>query len=134
MALVWNTRYATGLSWQDAQHQELFKRINDLLDAMKSGKGVDAIGEVFSFLEKYVITHFGNEEQFMKQHNYTDIVNHKAAHVQFVSTLAELKSAYLKNTGATSVSLKLQSLLTNWLIQYIGTIDIKLATFASTVK
>ncbi|HEY3296336.1 MAG TPA: bacteriohemerythrin [bacterium] len=127
MALVWNPRLSTGLDWQDAQHQELFKRVNRLLDAMLNGQGVTSVGEVFTFLEEYVVKHFGNEERFMKLNSLTCYAKHKAAHEEFIRTYTELKKEFNTSTSQNSVCLKLQTMLSKWLTTHIGTLDKELA-------
>lgn len=43
MAIEWTDELATGVNKIDNQHKELFKRINNLLDACNQGKGKDEV-------------------------------------------------------------------------------------------
>ncbi|MHB9035807.1 MAG: hemerythrin domain-containing protein, partial [Armatimonadota bacterium] len=58
MAVQWTPDLAVGVREIDDQHRELFKRVNDLLEAMSKGKGRDEIAKVVAFLGNYVVTHF----------------------------------------------------------------------------
>ena len=127
MTLSWSKRLATGLDWQDLQHQELFKRVNHLLDAMTSGRALKDLGDVFMFLESYVVEHFGDEENFMKEHKLPDYAVHKAAHEDFVKQYSELRTAYVRSGASSALCMKLQTMLTTWLISHIGGMDKGLA-------
>jgi hemerythrin len=127
MVLTWNPRFETGLDWQDVQHQELFKRVNRLMEAMQAGKGKGSLDEVFSFLEGYVAKHFSDEERFMRQHRLACFPEHKLAHDDFTRRYTELKKGFVEGGASTTVCLRLQNMLTNWLLSHIGNVDRKLA-------
>ncbi|HEY3296335.1 MAG TPA: bacteriohemerythrin [bacterium] len=124
MSLVWNPRLSTGLEWQDIQHQELFNRVNVLLDAIMKEPGTSSLGDIFSFLEDYVLKHFGNEERFMKAQHMPNFEAHHAAHADFVRQYFALKDEFVKSEGTSeTVCLKLQTMLCDWLIDHIGGMD-----------
>lgn len=123
MALTWNLAYSTGLEWQDNQHRELFERINALLDALGSSEGQSPIGEVVTFLEKYIIAHFGDEERWMIQYKLPCYRAHKAAHDGFIRSFGELKAGMSQGATPLTITIKLQELLTRWLIDHIGKAD-----------
>lgn len=78
MAILWTPDLATKVDEIDSQHRELFKRINDLLDACNQGRGKEEVQKVIRFLEEYVATHFGEEEKYMEKYNYpgTETIKH----------------------------------------------------------
>ena len=49
MLVKWTPEYAVGVEEIDRQHQELFSRINDLLEACQRGEGKQEVGKVLSF-------------------------------------------------------------------------------------
>ena len=62
MAIEWTEDLATGVNKIDNQHKELFKRINNLLEACNQGRGKNEVEKVIKFLDDYVIIHFSEEE------------------------------------------------------------------------
>lgn len=54
MAFIhWNADMETGISKIDEQHKKLVHLLNDLFDAMNSGKGKDALGIILHDLVEY---------------------------------------------------------------------------------
>jgi hemerythrin len=126
MALTWNPRFSTGLDWQDAQHQELFKRINALLDSTSSGNSPQVITEILTFLADYAIFHFTAEEQVMEAELLSSYAAHKAAHEEFIHDFQALKEEFLQSGASVTMRLKLQNFLTSWLMAHIGGMDIEM--------
>ncbi len=54
MALEWKERYSIGVEKVDHQHQELFKRANELMEACQANKGEEKIEELIKFLADYI--------------------------------------------------------------------------------
>jgi hemerythrin len=52
MHIPWNNNLLTGHDLIDRQHQELFRRINALLDAAQNGKGQEAVIDAINFMVK----------------------------------------------------------------------------------
>ena len=67
MAIEWTEDLATGVPEIDAQHKELFSRINRLLEACNQGQGRAEVGKTLAFLEEYVLIHFSTEEKIMTE-------------------------------------------------------------------
>lgn len=70
MTISWNDALSTGIAWQDAQHKELVKKTNELMNAMMQGKGAEEVDRIFRFLDEYVTVHFGAEEEAMLKYSY----------------------------------------------------------------
>lgn len=132
--IKWTPALAVGHGTIDAQHQELFRRLEALLAAMLKGDRTE-IGRLFDFLGSYVVEHFGAEERLMQAHAYPDYVAHKAAHQRFVADYTELKKALdaAGGTGGAALTIKVQSWCGDWLKAHIGGTDQALATFLAKV-
>mgnify|MGYP001615970723 FL=1 len=88
---------STGVEASYVQHQELFKRLNTLLDACAAQqKGKDEIGTYLAFLEEYVIQHFSSEEAAMAVAAYLGLPAHKVEHDCFKQRLASIKKEFLE--------------------------------------
>lgn len=126
MAILWTPRLAVGVPQIDEEHQELFGRVNKLLEAMAQAKAREVIEPLVGFLKDYVVVHFGGEERLMRQHRYPESQEHLGQHVYFVEQFQGL-SAELQKTGPTAtVTIKLNKLLCDWLRDHVATTDRKL--------
>ncbi|MCX8167242.1 MAG: bacteriohemerythrin [Candidatus Micrarchaeota archaeon] len=124
MALFeWTENLSVGIPTIDEQHKKLISIINELNEAMKSGKGKELIGKVIKELLDYTKYHFSKEEALMVQANYVGIESHKLAHNQFVKNIENSEKDF-KN-GKITVTIELINFLKDWLIKHIMGIDKK---------
>ncbi|MGC4000247.1 MAG: bacteriohemerythrin [Anaeromyxobacter sp.] len=126
MAIKWTPALAVGHPGIDAQHQELFKRLDALLVAMASGNR-DEITRLFDFLGTYVAEHFAMEEALMQASAYPGLAVHKAAHDRFVRDYLALKKLHDESGATAAVVIKAKSWLVEWLQTHIGSTDQQLA-------
>jgi hemerythrin len=127
MMFPWKEEYATGHRMIDDHHKELFKAINDLMDACKSGQGNDRLSSTMKFLMDYTIKHFNEEEKLQQKYHYPDYPNHHKLHESFKNTVSELAKK-LQAEGPTTVLVAKISLSTGeWLIKHIANQDKKVA-------
>ena len=129
MAIEWTTDLATGSAEIDHQHKTIFFRINEMLDACKQGKGRAKVESLIKFLEEYILTHFGEEERFMKKHGYPEYAAHKALHEEFKAQLAELKKQVATEGVGVHTVITTNQLVVNWFINHIRKVDTKLGAF-----
>ncbi len=129
MLIEWTPKLAVGLDVIDDQHKELYRRINQLLEACSQGKGREVVGETLKFLEDYVVTHFGNEENYMTRLAYPEYSQHKAQHTHFINNLKELKTSFEQNGPGLPTIVATNHLVVEWLNVHIRNVDTKLAAF-----
>ncbi|MDO8301720.1 MAG: bacteriohemerythrin [Sedimentisphaerales bacterium] len=114
---AWSDNYSVGVQRIDLQHKQLFAMINELHQAMASGKGNETVGKVLDGLILYTRTHFATEEKLMLEKHYPDYAAHKQAHdtfaVQATDLLAKVKS------GKGMVTLPVMNMLKTWLKEHI---------------
>ena len=122
MAIEWSESLSTGVDWQDAQHKELFRRINALLDAMNVGMGKEEVSKLFTFLDEYFVVHFDAEEKAMHQLGYGNTLAHLAEHTRFIEDVSSLAREASEGV-TTSLLIKVQRRVVDWLINHIGGID-----------
>jgi hemerythrin-like metal-binding protein len=129
MALIdWSDALSTGIPKFDEEHKVLIKMINDLYAAMMEGKGKTVISETLTNLAKYTQTHFKNEEEFMKKHNYADFAAHQKEHVSFIEKVSAFKNDY--DSGKVTVSIEVMNFLKSWLAGHIKQVDKKYGVLA----
>lgn len=128
MAIAWNRELSTGVEWQDIQHKELFNRINGLLDAMTLGLGKEEVGRLFKFLDDYFEVHFNAEESAMLKYDYPGTLTHLAEHAKFIDDITRLKEEAASGP-TTSIVIKAQRRVVDWLLNHIGVMDKSLGAF-----
>lgn len=134
MAIQWDKTLAVGVKIIDEQHQELFRRVNSLLEAMMQAKGKEEVGKLLSFLKDYVVEHFGAEQALMVQYRYPELAKHKVQHDAFVKTFLEVHSEFEQKGPSAGMAIKLNSFVGAWLRDHIGTTDRALGQFLRSVK
>lgn len=134
MAIEWTKDLATGSAEIDNQHKTIFFRINEMLEACKQGKGRAKVESLVAFLEDYILSHFGEEEKFMKTHSYPGYAEHKAQHEEFKVKLGELKKQIDTEGVGVHTVIATNQLVVNWFINHIRKVDTKLGAFWTTTS
>jgi hemerythrin len=127
--LTWGDQYKVNIAEIDTQHKKLFDMVNEMHDAMRSGKGNDAMGKILTGLLDYVGTHFKTEEKLMTTHGYTDYTKHKQEHDALTKQALDLHNQF--NEGKPVLSFDLMNFLKNWLSNHILGTDKKYMPFLS---
>jgi hemerythrin len=113
----WKNDYSVGIAKIDDQHKALVGFLNELYDAMKAGKGKDALDTVMKNLVEYTKTHFTTEESLMKLYKYPDYEAHKQKHDKMAGRVLELKQQF--DSGQLSNPLQITTFLKEWLSKHI---------------
>ncbi|MGE5583903.1 MAG: bacteriohemerythrin [Bacillota bacterium] len=129
MAIEWTEDLAVGITEIDNQHHELFRRIDQLLNACNQGKGREMVGEIIEFLGEYVIEHFGTEESYMDRYNYPGSASHKEQHRQFINGFRELKQRFETDGPGTHIVIITNRVVVDWLNRHIRNVDKLLGSF-----
>ena len=128
MALIeWTDNFSVNNLIIDQQHKKLVDLVNQLHDAMKSGKGKEALSSIFDELIRYTKEHFSYEEKLMESKNYPAFISHKKLHSDLTNQVIELKNKF--DSGKTSLSIEVQNFLKNWLTNHILDEDKKYVPF-----
>ncbi len=120
--LNWNDNLNIGIIQIDAQHKNLVGMLNQLYEAMSTGKGKEVIGKI-----GYTLTHFGTEEKLLQQHGYPELPQHKKEHEFFVKKVQEFNNEVQK--GNIIIVSNVANFLKEWLVKHIQGTDKKYAPF-----
>lgn len=115
--LEWGEKYMLGIPAIDEQHKTWLQAINDLHDAMKTGKGKEKVGELLKFVSDYTTKHFNAEEALMRANKYPDYEAHKKLHEEFVRKIQSVQADYA--AGKLTVSIEFSQMLSDWLKKHI---------------
>jgi hemerythrin-like metal-binding protein len=122
MSLEWNDAYKIGNAEIDAQHQELFGLANKFLNA--TDKGSLSVCAMSFF--KYTRQHFKHEEGLMEKLRYPGTKGHIAEHSKLISRLGSVAEGIANETLNFQ---ELESFISAWLNDHIGTSDKQLAAY-----
>ena len=128
MALIeWNESFSVGVAFFDMQHKQLISMLNELHDAIETGRGKEALEQTLQRLSGYWLMHFTAEEQKMKEFDYPDIEAHKSEHLAFTIRLKEFKETSAAGKGALPE--EVLDFLKNWFVTHITGTDMKFKDF-----
>jgi hemerythrin len=125
----WNADLSVGIPSIDAQHQELFQRVNRLFAACSEGRAESEVAETLRFLSAYVLEHFADEEAAMARVTYPGAAEHVLQHRELMSRLADLDHRYAAEGPRLDLILAVNRTLVDWLNVHIRRSDRKLAEF-----
>lgn len=116
--MVWNDRLMTGIAAIDGDHRKLVDMVNELYEAIREGKGHDAVHRVLDRLVEYTRFHFGREEALFARTGYPGQQQHKAEHDGMVAWVAGVQ-AHCADGTAAGPSLEVMNYLKDWLFDHI---------------
>ena len=128
--LEWNEKYSVNIAQIDRQHQKLIGYVNELNDAMRSGKGRLVLESVLNALIRYTQTHFATEEQLLETHCFPDYLNHRHEHQTMTQKVSALQEQY--NTGNIATTIETMNFLREWLDRHILGTDKKYSDFLNS--
>lgn len=125
---LWKEEYKVGNSLIDAQHKELFKKIESLFsiaitsDVEESKK---ECLEMVDFLVSYTVFHFESEEAYQKEIGYVGYIEHEKLHEQFRNTIIMYKEK-IENDFTKELLSKFLGTLMTWLMMHVCVCDKKI--------
>jgi hemerythrin len=127
---TWHEGLAVGDPEIDGQHRELFAQADRLSAAMRSGDSSAEVPAQIDALVEYCRDHFRREEALMQALAYPFQSLHKGGHRTFERQLKAIQEKSALKGSTALLALQLSALMRGWLIDHIGTEDLKLAAFA----
>jgi hemerythrin len=133
MPISWSESLAIGLPEIDAQHRELFGRINALIDAMDQARAGEQVLPLLRFLDEYVIVHFGAEQRLMEAHAYPGRKEHVGQHAHFRGELRFLEGELARSGPTAALAVQLNKLLCHWFRDHVAQVDRELGRFLTAL-
>jgi len=130
--MEWDEKFVTGIRTIDSQHKELFRRINNLVVAIKEHRCKAEIDGTIKFLDDYARVHFAEEEKYMRETNYGGVEQQRADHKRYLAALAALKkeASLPRVTGSTyDLSATTNQVVVDWIIDHILKLDMKFGAY-----
>ena len=124
---LWKEEYKLGNEVIDAQHEELFHKIEELLMIAMTGDEVSNRNEcttLLDFLVSYTVHHFETEEALQKELGYISYPQHARIHREFTNTILTYKEKVEKDFSKEILK-KLVGTLMTWLTMHVCDCDKK---------
>lgn len=131
--MIWKERYNIGVPRIDDQHKELFKRVTQFVETVRSAEPwetkTDRINETLRFMKDYVVTHFADEEEFQQQIGYPDFEEHCKIHRDMVAYVTEVSQRYEQQEHQEVLMQQFAGKLLAWLINHVADCDNRIADY-----
>lgn len=123
----WEPRYSVKVKRFDDDHQELFRILNTLHDAMMARRGQEVLQNVLSELLQYTEGHFSREEEVMRKAGYPKLSAQIEQHRRFTDKIKEVSTKYKE--GSVGLTVDMLDFLTDWLKKHIIGVDQQYSDF-----
>jgi hemerythrin len=131
--IQWSPALAVGVPEIDAQHQELFRRAERLVSALRAGDRAE-VAPLIRYLGDYVVEHFAAEERFMHEIGYPGLEEHRVLHRAFRDDFAVMLADYERKGPTPLVALTLHNWLSDWLRKHVGGVDVDIGRFTDAKR
>jgi len=128
--IQWDQSFEIGVQQFDEHHQHLVGLINKTYDDFICGAPDESLEFVLEELVVYAGYHFAAEENWMHEHSYPHLADHKIEHDKFAKTVLEFQAAFLD--GKAGISLEVLTFLKRWLKNHIFESDAAYARYNVT--
>ncbi len=134
--MIWKEKYRVGVLLIDQQHEELFRRVTDFVETLRSDgeweQKVGKVNETLSFMKDYVVTHFHDEEAYQKKVGYPEAESHKKIHDDMVQYVSDVAAEYEREGYNEKLMQQFAGKLLAWLINHVAASDQKIAQFVNS--
>lgn len=134
MCMIWKDRYNVGVALIDTQHRELFRRVTEFVEVLRSdapwAQREKKVTETLQFMQEYVVSHFAAEEAYQREIGYPGYEAHRKIHGDMVKYVAGVAAEYQKNGYDERLIQQFAGKLLAWLINHVAAEDRKIAEYA----
>jgi len=133
MTIEWSEeRFATGIDEIDEQHKELFRQINRLTESLeRNPNGKAEAGNFLYFIEDYVKSHFGCEEDIMEQRRCAACPRNKEEHSQFLRSFHEVRLTFDREGISPAFVQRIHQDVVDWIQSHVANTDTELRSVAT---
>jgi len=132
--MLWKDNYELGVPHIDAQHKELFKRVESFLQVLRSKnrweEKIPKLNETLEFMKRYVVEHFRDEEEYQRSIDYPGYEFHKQLHDDMVNYVGEVSKRYEQSNNNEQLMQEFGGRLLAWLINHVAAEDQRIADYA----
>lgn len=133
--MLWKDKYALGMPVVDAQHKELFKRVEAFVTTLRSSAAweekVQRVNETLAFMKGYVVEHFRDEEAYQRRIGYPGYEAHKKIHDDMVNYVLGVSAEYERSGYNEQLMQQFAGKLLAWLINHVAAEDQRIADYVT---
>lgn len=134
MLVVWTDDYKIGVEQIDFEHKSIIENYNKLCKLILEEQGLAYYQEMLDFLNNYVNSHFGHEEQLQIDLKFINYEEHKKIHEEFKKKVQDLVEKYKETEVNKCDVISISLLIKDWLIHHILIEDQKIKDFTGGIK
>jgi hemerythrin len=129
--LKWDDHFSVGDDLMDNQHKKFIEILNKFQASFNEGKEIEISINILDELIYYSISHFNDEEEFMKSIDFPGLEDHILLHINFKKKLLEFRNK-IRNDHR-EVHMEIMNFLKKWWqfhimekdMRYFDFVDIK---------
>jgi hemerythrin len=125
----WTEQLSVGVDEIDAQHRELYRRVDRFLAALAEKRGAAELEPLVRYLGDYVREHFAEEQRLMEFCFYPALGEHLEEHQGFEAEFGVLAEELGRTGPSFGLAKRLVALLVDWLDHHLATTDRQFGTF-----
>lgn len=132
--MLWKEKYALGDPLIDAQHRELFQRVDAFMGTVRSSlpweDKVQKVNETLEFMSAYVVEHFRDEEAYQQAIAYPGYEAHSRKHADMIAYVQQVSAEYAESGCSERLMQQFAGKLLSWLINHVAAEDQRIAAHA----
>ena len=99
--IQWKEEYSVGIESLDNDHKKLISLLNHFTTAYDYAMSEEFEREALNDLINYTKYHFDREEKLLEQHDYPNLVAHKAQHKQMIKQVERFMDWLINHINGT---------------------------------
>lgn len=124
----------SGVAEIDRQHQEILRWLENLMLAIKAGRGPDVLETMLDYLGMYADLHFACEEACMDAYACPAAAVNRAGHARFRANLSGLRERVRREGSTDKLLAEIEHDLAQWLRRHIRLVDTRLKAAVATAQ
>lgn len=113
--------YELGVPHIDEQHTKLFNLGEAAYKLLKDTYSIDKYDKIVALIEElgdYTVTHFKDEEEYMRSINYRKLFSHKIEHEEFIKVVNSLDLSKI-DSNQDEYIMEVLNFIAKWLTEHI---------------
>jgi hemerythrin-like metal-binding protein len=134
MAIKWSEAMSCGEATVDAQHKKLVALLNAIGERALLANDMSEVEAILDDLGEYAKEHFCYEEACMDKYKCPFADKNREEHQRLLKRVEEFKEEFAQKGPSHALARKLEMTLTNWIIEHLLNVDLKLKASIDSVN
>jgi len=120
-SIEWDNDLSVGICKIDEQHLKLIGILQELEEAIQTGRDADMIEDTIVNLFNFAKVHFSAEEELLRLHKYPEEKLHELEHSKFIAKTFEFRENF--DAKRPGLNLEVVKFLSGWILSHIQITD-----------